>query len=299
MHREATGLAGARHIAYETLGSTNAEALARARAGERGPLWITAQRQDAGRGRRGSVWSSPPGNLYATLLLTEPSPQASAPQLSFVAALALHDASSECAPQLGPALKVKWPNDLLLGPAKLAGILIEGESEPVFAVAIGIGVNCVSHPADTTYPATDLGEAGAMATPDAVFAALSRAMERRLMQWQRGEGFGSIRADWLKRTAGLGQTIRVRLPERELSGRFHGLDEAGRLQVEQLDGLATVTAGEVFGLPPSFPPLKGEGRTAEGDSGWGHLSSDSSGVTPTRTVSLSDLPLSGGGKEGS
>ncbi len=92
MNRDATGLAGARHLSFDTLGSTNAEALARARAGERGPLWITAKRQDAGRGRRGSTWVSPAGNLYATLLLTEPSPPAAAPQLSFVAALALHDA---------------------------------------------------------------------------------------------------------------------------------------------------------------------------------------------------------------
>jgi BirA family biotin operon repressor/biotin-[acetyl-CoA-carboxylase] ligase len=248
MNREATGLAGARHLNFDTLGSTNAEALARARAGERGPLWITAQRQEAGRGRRGNSWVSPPGNLYATLLLSEPSPPAAAPQLSFAAALALHDAVVECAPQLGPLLKVKWPNDLLLGPAKLAGILIEGESEPAFAVAVGIGVNCKSHPADTAFPATDLGAAGANVTPHGLLAALERAMARRLDQWQRGDGFAGVRADWLKRAAGLGQPIQVRLPERELAGRFHGLDEAGRLQLEQPGGMIAVTAGEVFGL---------------------------------------------------
>src|SRR5215472_17016656 len=63
MNREATGLAGVRHIVYETLGSTNAEALALAGAGERGPLWLTATSQSAGRGRRGSHWVSQPGNL--------------------------------------------------------------------------------------------------------------------------------------------------------------------------------------------------------------------------------------------
>ena len=248
MHREATGLAGVRHIAYETLGSTNAEALARARAGERGPLWISARSQSAGRGRRGSRWASPPGNLYATLLLTEPSAPEHAAQVSFVAALALHDALAACAPQLGPLLKVKWPNDLLLGGAKLAGILIEGESEPAFSVAIGIGVNCVAHPNDTPFPATDLGEAGALVTPEVVFAALSAAMVARIGQWQRGQGFAGIRADWLKRAAGLGEDIRVRLPERELSGRFQGLDDAGRLLLQQPGGLTAVTAGEVFGF---------------------------------------------------
>ena len=248
MNREATDLAGVRHIAYETLGSTNAEALARARVGERGPLWISARSQSAGRGRRGSTWVSAPGNLYATLLLSEPSTPELAPQLSFVAALTLHDAIGECAPQTGPLLKMKWPNDLLLNGAKLAGILIEGESDPKFSVAIGIGVNCAAHPSDTAFPATDLAAAGALVTPAQVLAVLSAAMMKRIKQWQRGQGFAGIRADWLKHAAGLGQNIRVRLPERELSGRFEGLDEAGRLLLLGPGGTTTVTAGEVFGL---------------------------------------------------
>jgi BirA family transcriptional regulator, biotin operon repressor / biotin---[acetyl-CoA-carboxylase] ligase len=248
MNREVTDLAGVRHKAYETLGSTNAEARALARAGEQGPLWISAFAQTAGRGRRNSTWVSPPGNLYATLLLSEPSAPAHAPQLSFVTALALHDAVAACAPQLGPLLKVKWPNDLLLGTAKVAGILIEGESAPTFSVAVGIGVNCVAHPQDTAYPATDLASAGAPVTPAQLLAALSAAMQRRLEQWQRGQGFSAIRADWLKRAAGLGEAIRVRLPEREFAGRFEGLDEAGRLLVREAGGMTTVTAGEVFGL---------------------------------------------------
>jgi BirA family biotin operon repressor/biotin-[acetyl-CoA-carboxylase] ligase len=248
MNREATGLAGARHIVYEALGSTNAEALTLARAGERGPLWLTAVSQSAGRGRRGSPWVSPPGNLHATLLLTEPASPAKAPQLSFVAAIAVHDAIAECAPQLGPLLKVKWPNDLLIEKAKVAGILIEGESEPVFAVAIGIGINCAAHPGTTDYPATDLAATGALVVPDTLFASLSAAMEQRLAQWKRGQGFAEIRADWLKRAAGLGEMLQVRLPERELSGRFDGLDESGRLLLSQGGKITAVTAGDVFGF---------------------------------------------------
>jgi len=248
MNREATGLAGVRHLEYQTLGSTNAEALALARAGEHGPLWVTAQSQSAGRGRRGSQWVSPPGNLYVTLLLSDPAPPPAAPQLSFVTALALHDAVAQCAPTLGPNLTVKWPNDLLLGMAKLAGILIEGENEPAFVIAIGIGVNCASHPPDTPYPATNLGDAGALVTPAQLFAALGDAMAQRLDQWNAGQGFAAIRADWLKRAAGLGQPIRVRLPERELTGRFEGIDDAGRLLLAGEGGLIPITAGEVFGF---------------------------------------------------
>jgi BirA family biotin operon repressor/biotin-[acetyl-CoA-carboxylase] ligase len=248
MNREATDLAGVRYLRFDTLGSTNAEALARARAGERGPLWIVAGEQTAGRGRRGAAWVSKPGNLYATLLLTEPAPKAAAPQLSFVAALALHDAVAAVAPQLGPALQLKWPNDLLLGGAKLAGILIEGESDPAFAVAIGIGVNCAHHPETTAYPATDLASAGALITPEALLAALAAAMAVRLRQWAQGAGFAATRADWLKRAAGIGGDIRVRLPEREFSGRFEGLDDAGRLLVMEGKALTAVGAGEVFGF---------------------------------------------------
>jgi BirA family biotin operon repressor/biotin-[acetyl-CoA-carboxylase] ligase len=253
MNREATGLAGVRHIAYETLGSTNAEALERARLGERGPLWITARSQTAGRGRRGSQWVSPPGNLYASLLLSEPSPADRAPQLSFVAGLALHDAIAVCAPQLGPHLNVKWPNDLLVRQAKTAGILLEGESEPRFTVVIGFGVNCAAHPDDTDYPATDLAETGALIVPDALLIALSGAMQRRLAQWDRGRAFAAIRTDWIKRAAGLGQTLRVRLPGRELSGRFDGLDDEGRLLLDQAGSVIAIAAGEVFGFGGRSP----------------------------------------------
>ncbi|HZT25130.1 MAG TPA: biotin--[acetyl-CoA-carboxylase] ligase [Pseudolabrys sp.] len=248
MNREATGLAGARHLSFETLGSTNAEALARARAGEHGPLWITAATQSAGRGRRGNIWISPPGNLYATLLLRAPSAPAVAPQLSFVTGLALHDAVSDTAPPLAPALRLKWPNDLLLAGKKLAGILIEGESEPAFCVAVGIGVNCASHPQWLEHPTTDLLAAGTDVKPDRLLAAFAVAMDRRLAQWRGGKSFAAIRADWLERADGLGADIRVRLPDRELRGRFEGLDEAGRLLLANAAGMTTVTAGEVFGF---------------------------------------------------
>src|SRR5262245_4757441 len=130
MNREATDLAGVRHVNYDTHGSTNTEPLALARAGERAPLSRSARTQSPGHGPRGSRCVSPAGNLDAALLLSDPSPPAQATQLSLVTALAAHDAITACAPQVGPDLKVKWPNDRLVEKAKVGGILIEGESAP-------------------------------------------------------------------------------------------------------------------------------------------------------------------------
>ena len=239
---------GARIETFEALGSTNEEALARARHGERGSMWISARRQTAGRGRRGRSWVSETGNLYASLLLTDPCPADRAAELSFVAALAVHDAIVEVAPALGPRLTLKWPNDVLIDGAKVAGILVEGESiGGALAVAIGIGVNCASHPAETSYPATDLAAAGGAVTTDSLLSALARTTTARLAQWDRSTGFASIRADWLKRAGGLGGDIRIVVGAREAAGRFETLDERGRLVLRRADGSTEVLgAGEVF-----------------------------------------------------
>ncbi|MEX2036556.1 MAG: biotin--[acetyl-CoA-carboxylase] ligase, partial [Xanthobacteraceae bacterium] len=166
-----------------------------------------------------------------------------AAELSFVAALALHDTIAGRIPGLATRLMLKWPNDLLIDRNKFAGILIEGEGS---AVAIGIGVNCVHHPAATNHPATDLAAAGVRASPETLLAPLSRAMLVRLAQWNRGTGFAAIRADWLARAAGLGKPIRVTLAEAELAGRFETIDETGRLVLRLADGtMQTVAAGDV------------------------------------------------------
>jgi BirA family transcriptional regulator, biotin operon repressor / biotin---[acetyl-CoA-carboxylase] ligase len=244
----AAAAAGFRLSDHDTLPSTNTEALALARRGETGPLWVTARQQTAGRGRRGNAWISTPGNLYATLLLCDPAAPENTPELSFVAALAVHDAIGDRASALRENLALKWPNDILCGGAKLAGILIEGETVASgLAVALGIGVNCMHHPVETAYPATDLATAGAAVSAEDLFFALSSAMARRQAQWQRGVGFQSIRVDWLERAAGIGGEMRVRLPNREFVGRAEALDDRGRLLLRLADGtLQTITAGDVF-----------------------------------------------------
>jgi BirA family transcriptional regulator, biotin operon repressor / biotin---[acetyl-CoA-carboxylase] ligase len=239
---------GYRLSAFATLPSTSTHALALARTGERGPLWVTAEQQTSGRGRRGNPWVSPPGNLYATLLLTDPAPPECAAQASFVSALAVHDAIVACAPPLREAVKLKWPNDVLCDGSKLAGILIEGEQAAHgLAVAIGIGVNVRHHPGGTAYPATDLAAAGAQVSADGLFAALSAAMIERLAQWRRGAAFGAIRSAWLERAAFKGGEMKVRLPSGELFGRYESLDDRGCLMLRLGDGtLQAIAAGEVF-----------------------------------------------------
>jgi BirA family transcriptional regulator, biotin operon repressor / biotin---[acetyl-CoA-carboxylase] ligase len=242
--------AGVRLISHELLPSTNSEALALARNGERGPVWITAGRQSAGRGRCGRSWVSAAGNLFATLLLTDPAPPEHWPQLAFVAALAVHDAVAEVAPGLKPRLAIKWPNDLLLNNAKFAGVLIEAEGAEKGAVAVGIGINCTNHPPDTEFPATDLAAAGESVAPAGLFAALSVKMLGRLAQWNRGNHFATVRADWLSRAAGLGQAIRLRHSANgELVGTFETIDDRGRLILRVYGGRSqAIATGDVLAV---------------------------------------------------
>lgn len=244
--------AGTRLIVRDVVGSTNAEALALARAGERGPIWVTAQRQTAGRGRRGRPWVSMPGNLYASLLLTDPAPAERRAEMSFVAALSVHDAVAQVAPVLTGRVAIKWPNDLLAGSDKFAGILAEGDGADTLVV--GIGINCASHPADAEYPATSLAAQGADVGSEKLFEALSASMLDRMAQWARGAGFAAIRADWLPRASGIGRAIEVRLPGRTLTGEFEALDHAGRLVLRRSDGVReAIAAGDVFPLSTGAP----------------------------------------------
>jgi BirA family biotin operon repressor/biotin-[acetyl-CoA-carboxylase] ligase len=257
--------AGVRLFAHQTIGSTNTEALRLARSGEQGPLWVFARSQTAGRGRRSREWISEPGNFYGSFLLRAPSLLGNTPQLSFVAALALHDAL--CALTGWTAeLKLKWPNDLLHAGAKLAGILVEGEGQHA---VVGIGVNCAHHPERTRYPATDLASAGVSVLPDEILTQLSAAMLERLTQWDEGAGFVRTRGDWLARAHERGSEMRVATGERELSGVFEDLDETGRLILRLPDGSReAITAGDVFPMTNMTRVGRSTSGPASGGAHW-------------------------------
>ena len=144
------GLTDHRHIALGDVGSTNSVALDYARAGDPGNLWITANRQLQGRGRRGRAWISQEGNLYASLLVIDSAPNAKIGTLPLVAALAVYNTLKPIFARTPQALAIKWPNDILVDGRKINGILLESELLPDgrMAVVIGCGINCAHHPDD-------------------------------------------------------------------------------------------------------------------------------------------------------
>jgi BirA family biotin operon repressor/biotin-[acetyl-CoA-carboxylase] ligase len=237
-------------ITLEAVGSTNDEAMARAEAGATEGTVIRALRQEAGRGRRGRGWDSPPGNVYSSTILRPPVPPAEAAQLSFVTALAVADmAASLIDPKHQVA--IKWPNDVLVDDAKISGILLEsavGEGGRVAHVVIGVGINVISAPPATRYGAVCLSALGSTAPADTVFEAYIGALARRYGEWRSG-GFAATRLEWLRRAAWLDRDIEVSLGETALRGRFVDLDEQGALLLQTADGGARrITAGDIF--PP-------------------------------------------------
>jgi len=233
---------------FEVIDSTNEEARRLAAAGEPGPIWISAARQTAGRGRRGRTWESPSGNLAATLMLRPGRPAGECAQLSFVAAVAACDMLRDFAP--GTQIWVKWPNDVLADGHKIAGILLESASqggEPPDWLAIGIGANLATHPEGTEYPATSLKALGApVPSADDALLHLAAHFAKWYDSW-RGEGFAAVRDAWLARAAGLGTRIRARLATGETSGVFEGIDDTGALILRESAGRTrAIAAGEVF-----------------------------------------------------
>ncbi|WP_051228359.1 biotin--[acetyl-CoA-carboxylase] ligase [Pleomorphomonas oryzae] len=239
--------AGYTAIHLDAVGSTNAEAFERAKQGAASGLWIVARRQTAGRGRRGRVWASEPGNLYSSLMLRDPVEEVRLGELPLVVALAVHDAVAAALPPFARAdLAIKWPNDILYSGAKLCGILIEATATPEGRVAVvGIGINCAHHPDVTLYNATDLAKVGYPTDPQAMFTLLSAAMARRLDEWRTGS-FALLREAWLSRARGVGEAITVRLPTREITGIFLGLDGEGRLLLRHEGAVEAISAGDVF-----------------------------------------------------
>ena len=266
---ECAAAAGYRLATFETIGSTNAEALLRARAGDAGSLWLVTDHQSAGTGRRGAAWRTPRGNLAATLLLTTDLPPSTIAQLGFVAGVALVEALDRTSLRHGEELgaprhdaagrpfRLKWPNDVMAGSGKLAGILLGTEAAGGRrAVAVGIGINVAHAPDDLPYPAASLRDLGSAADAAHVFEALADAWLDAFEAWDDGRGFEAIRRSWLARAAGVGGDVAVRIGTNVTRGIFETIDPHGQLVVRSEDGREhRVSAGEVlFGAAGTARP---------------------------------------------
>src|SRR5665647_2335183 len=225
--------AGYRLAAFDHIGSTNAEAMARARQGERGPIWFVTSEQTAGRGRRHRPWIAPRGNLASSILEVLDVSPAIAATLGFAAGLALEaalrrvsiEASLRSAGSDDMKFSLKWPNDVLAGRQKLAGILLEAEAvaDNGLAVVVGIGTNVVAAPEGTPTPATSLAALGVNIGAEELFAELSDSWTEYRGIWDNGRGFGEIRRLWLERAAGLGQPVAVQAGAASVEGIFDTL----------------------------------------------------------------------------
>lgn len=251
--------AGYRHVSLGSVGSTNNEAMRLALAGDPGRVWVSATEQVKGRGRSGRSWASVPGNLYASLLLRLACPPQTAQQLSLVAGVAVatgisdlwshtlraagpsdHTAVSDLRSDTVAALRLKWPNDILFGTAKLGGILVEsssGAGGAGLAAVIGIGLNVAGVPDGLDRAATSLAALGIATDRSCVLTALSHAMDRTLTIWDEGRGFAQVREAWLERAGPIGEPLTVNAGESAVAGRFAGLDVDGALLLDDALGV--------------------------------------------------------------
>ncbi|WP_322517260.1 biotin--[acetyl-CoA-carboxylase] ligase [Rhodopseudomonas palustris] len=242
---------------FDETGSTNADAMAYARAGGRTPCWFVTTMQTAGRGRRNRVWVAPRGNLASSVFESFNVTPSVAATLGFAAGVALEKALREVsveAAMRSPTsaandYRLKWPNDILAGGSKLVGMNLEAETLPDgrLAVVVGMGTNVVAAPEGLPTAVTCLSKLGVGASAEDVFAALSDSWHEMRGIWDDGRGFAKIRDLWLERAAGLGQTVSIRSGSSVVTGIFDTIDETGCMVLITSDRRRIpIAAGDVY-----------------------------------------------------
>ncbi|HET9691024.1 MAG TPA: biotin--[acetyl-CoA-carboxylase] ligase [Acidimicrobiales bacterium] len=229
---------------FDSIDSTNRWLREEAAAGAPEGLVAVADHQSAGRGRLGRTWEAPAGSALLMSVLLRPA-HLPPERLHLVTAAVALAAADACADLAGVAAELKWPNDLLVGDRKLAGVLAEAVAG---AVVVGIGVNLSAGPPGAAH----LGEGGAAADRDALLSALLTGLERRL-----AAGWDAVATEHRARCGTVGRRVRVELADRTITGVARAVDPDGRLVVAADDGTeVAVTAGDVVHL-----------RGAEGGAG--------------------------------
>jgi BirA family biotin operon repressor/biotin-[acetyl-CoA-carboxylase] ligase len=226
----------------ESLPSTQDVVVRQAVAGEPEGLALLARRQTGGRARDARVWDSPPGNLYISVLLRPGGPAREAPRYALLAAVALAEALARFLPDPG-LIRLKWPNDLLIGDAKLAGILTESAADAagrIDWVVFGLGANLAEAPEVPGRRTACL--APHAPPPEAATAALLRQIDL----W-RGRGFAAVRQAWMARGPAMGERLLLRAGTRRVEGIYAGLAEDGSLLIDTGAGPRPFTSGETGG----------------------------------------------------
>ena len=225
---------------HDKLGSTNDEARRLARDGAPHGTVVHADEQTAGRGRMAHTWFSPPGNLYVSILLRTGQPASRTAELSFLTALAVADTVEALLPRQTRAM-LKWPNDVLVSGAKIAGILLEQVDD---ATVVGIGLNVLEAPANVAYKTTTIVANGGIASVDGARDILLERLGQHLAVWQ-ADGFAPIREQWLGRSYPIGAAIRTNSAGQPIAGHFAGLDVDGALLLDTPQGRQRIVAGEI------------------------------------------------------
>ena len=222
--------------------STNDVVLDAGRRGAEGPLAFVAATQSAGRGRLGRTWESERGGAYVSLLVRPRTQTLDVSTLSLVSALAVARALES----FDVPVSVKWPNDVFAGEGKIAGILLESHSslDGLEYVAIGVGINVAT---PSLASASSVGHYASEANAAQVVARFLDDFAALYPTW-RSSGFAPFRAEFARLDRNVGQPVTVRNRGGEVveSGRCIGVDERGRLLLEQENGvLVPVVSGEV------------------------------------------------------
>lgn len=242
---------GWRVLHHETIGSTMDEARRLAAEGAPSFTVVHADEQVAGRGRRSRSWVSPPGNLYMSILLRTGLPVTRTPELGFLTAVAVAEATEALLPR-SVQIRLKWPNDVLVEGAKIAGILVEQADD---AVIIGTGLNILHAPSLSAYMATAIVLHGGLASVDSARDILLERFARLLALW-RSDGFAPIRSLWVERSYPVGTAIQVNTGLDPIQGRFGGLASDGALILDTDQGPRRILAGDVgsIGTVDPAPP---------------------------------------------
>lgn len=239
--------AGCHLIVFDSVDSTNQEAKALAQSGASAGTVVWARQQVAGRGRHGRSWSSPPGNLYLSVIQRPDCRPADAPQLGFVAGVALAETLGRLS---DIPVTLKWPNDLMANGKKASGILLESAADAdgrMDWLIIGTGVNVELSPADLP-DVTSLHEEGAKISVEALLSTFLERLFWHIGQWQE-HGFQPIRERWMSYALPVGTQMRVKMPGGDVLGRFSGIDERGSLLLGSNGDARRIDMGDIFPVP--------------------------------------------------